>query len=248
MDKRCHKYTGSILRMTLLIIFFYLYIVLLRINFIKEIIENKAYVSLGWGWNQVFTALSDERMLLIIPIEAVLPYAASFIDEYKSGYMRFILIRRSKRQYVLAKVIAVYISGALTLGLGVFMSFIFSNIMFFGVENRGVENLFLNSGSNLSVPVMIYMSLGGMYALLGLYLSVLTGDRFVSWAGPFTFEYILRVFSKRFMKGIFVIDPGMWIDFSVQKNGIYILAWVLAVSVMLILLFVRSALERLSNY
>lgn len=57
-------------------------------------------------WNAVYMTL--------FPVLAVLPYGASWLDDKKSGYIKNVCVRVKKSNYLMAKYVAVFVSGGVT--------------------------------------------------------------------------------------------------------------------------------------
>ena len=58
-------------------------------------------------------SMASSLFFTLLPVFAVLPAALSFQKERRTGYLRVAVFRTGKRQYVLAKSVAVFLSGFL---------------------------------------------------------------------------------------------------------------------------------------
>jgi len=61
---------------------------------------------------------------LLIPLFAAFPYGWSYFMEYKKGYVKNVITRTSKKNYFLAKYIAVFIAGGLVVALPLLLNFL----------------------------------------------------------------------------------------------------------------------------
>ena len=57
-------------------------------------------------------SLKSQAVSFAIPVAAVLPWSDSILQEYKSGFLKEILPRTTRRQYVEGKVFSIMMSGA----------------------------------------------------------------------------------------------------------------------------------------
>lgn len=66
--------------------------------------------------------LGEAVFLFVFPLLAVLPYGWSHLSEMKSGYTNNILCRTSRRNYIISKYIAVFMSGGLVIAIPMFFN------------------------------------------------------------------------------------------------------------------------------
>ena len=64
---------------------------------------------------------------------AVFPYAFSFLEEYNSGYIKYILLRMDRKRYLRQKIIAVSISGGVAMVIPFFFIFFLLQGQFFSL-------------------------------------------------------------------------------------------------------------------
>ena len=77
-----------------------IYAYFLGADILAEVLRKGELLSPLWSLEFISGVITDRRMLYIIPIAAALPYAAAFIDEKKSGELKFVLIRTVKKKYI----------------------------------------------------------------------------------------------------------------------------------------------------
>ena len=68
---------------------------------------------------------------------AVLPWSDSFLQEYKSGFLKAVLPRTDRRRYVEGKVFSVVMSGFLVWIFAVVAMLFVSFVIFYPMEERG---------------------------------------------------------------------------------------------------------------
>lgn len=70
------------------------------------------------------TTLASTLFFTLLPICAVLPYATSYLQEYKAGYLRLILPKCGKVHYYIAKSFAVFLTGAAVVIIPLIVNFL----------------------------------------------------------------------------------------------------------------------------
>ena len=109
-------------------------IVVVFISSISDILEALRFEGLlpnGFHNSFIENAIISDAMTLALPIIAALPFTASFVNDIKSGFVKYYLHRTSRRKYITSKFIACSISGGFVLALGIIVSYIISAIVFF---------------------------------------------------------------------------------------------------------------------
>jgi hypothetical protein len=82
----------------------------------------------------VFSALSSDVVLIVLPILSALAFTTAFVDDFNSRYIREYLPRAGKAGYTKAKVLATALSGGLTLFLGIMLILAVFAIIFLPLE------------------------------------------------------------------------------------------------------------------
>lgn len=180
----------------------------------------------------------------LIPLLSALPYSSSFLDDYENKYFRNILIRSSIKDYAWSKIIMCSLSGGLSLLIGI-GSFIFilsfkyplvsqssANYEFF-IENT-VGGVFLK-GENPEIYFLICVFLmflsGVLWSNVGLAISLLITNKFVTYCAPFVLYYFSNVILK-------IILPSLQLNriadgFVIIKNTFCSLMYALCVYLVL---------------
>lgn len=77
------------------------------------------------GSHNIF--LQQNIFYLILPLLVTIPYGSSFFDDINSGYIKSISVRASKKDYLVAKYVSVFISGGVSAIFPMILSFIISS-------------------------------------------------------------------------------------------------------------------------
>ena len=72
--------------------------------------------------------LQQNIFYMAIPILATLPFGSSFYDDINRGYARNVCVRAKKKYYLVAKYIAVFVSGGCVVAIPMVLSFLISSI------------------------------------------------------------------------------------------------------------------------
>jgi hypothetical protein len=160
----------------------------------------------------------------IAPLIAVLPFSDSLGQDRTSGFLRFILSRSSHRLYFVSKSIAAVFAGGLAVSVPVLLLFVLSNVVFErGINLDVYETKLITSPDALgpfgalyqSAPDLYILSLaalgfvfGAVYALLGLSVSAISDNRYITLATPFL-AYTLVNFGMEILGGL-----SKWIPMS----------------------------------
>ncbi len=107
---------------------------LTRLDTIAGIIRDGKALEQDWTINFIYDTLTGDTMLFCLPVLCTLPFSASFIDEYKSGILRFSLGRVKRRTWLISKVTATALSGGLVLVVGALGLYVAAFLVFSGLE------------------------------------------------------------------------------------------------------------------
>ncbi len=131
-----------------------------------------------------------------VPLLCTLPYAGEWLDEYRQGFVRFVLCRCCIRGYILGKFFACVLSGALAELLGVW---IFSMLQsFFGKEVPGYNYL------------LVFLC-AALWAAAAATLAALSDSKYIAYGGSFVLYYFLVILYERYWKGLYCLYPYEWL-------------------------------------
>lgn len=185
------------------------------------------------SFDYFFQALSGAPLLFCIPIVCTFPYASAFLGEWESGEIRFHLSRTTKGRYIRSKIKSVALSGGMVLIAGIGIAFFLTLILLSPFEmspasvqeSVGADPLAMQAAQpldNSPNPVLLwvleisplmtkYFLSGAFWALLGAFFATISRSRFMAYAAPFVFYYILIILFERYVKDIFLLDPREWV-------------------------------------
>lgn len=158
----------------------------------------------------LLTALSSDTFIPFIAIVSVLPFSASYIDDLKTKFIRFLLFRTSYTTYLVKRIIMCYMLGGLmtiTGILGAYYVFAFTMIPFEEPIGTGIMLV----AELLERCLLIFMN-SGFWAILGMTMSTVMESKYVVYASPFLFYYFLVIIYERYFPTAFLLYPREWIN------------------------------------
>ena len=150
--------------------------------------------------------LQQNIFYMAIPILATLPFGSSFYDDINRGYARNVCVRAKKKYYLVAKYIAVFVSGGCVVAIPMVLSFLISS-MFLPTMLPEASYTFTNiypayKWADLfyvqpllytSIYIFITFLFSGVTASLSLFITFFLDRKFVTFVFPF-FIYIFHHF------------------------------------------------------
>ena len=169
-------------------------------------------------------SLTGQIVSFALPVAAVLPWSDSFLQEYKSGFLKTALPRTNRRCYVEGKVFSVLISGFLVWILGIFtMLFVIFDI-FYPME---IKNAF--PWSTLAALILKALRtgiIGSILSTLGGICAVLMESAYMAYGIPFVSYYFGIILHQRYFKDQLWLYPTEWItasgDWGVHQSGLWL--------------------------
>lgn len=208
----------------------------------EELLEN------GFSANLILSALESDWMTLALPILCAIPCTASFVEEIKSGFIKEYLPRTTVKRYLGEKISACVLSGGIVPFLGILASYGLICLVFLPMEAPLEEGMEASPylAEILSRSVLFFLS-GGFWALVGMTFAALTGSKYMAYASPFIFYYVLIILNERYFNDLYILYPKEWLnpsDFWVLGSwGAAI--WVAELSVLMALAFGQAARRKI---
>ncbi len=163
---------------------------------LPSLFQNGAFLGFGMG-------LSFTIFHWTLPILIVLPFASSFFAEQKSGYIKNLFLRTEKRNYFVAKYIAVFLNAGTVAVLPVLIS-LWASALFLpalmpqtsggsplGAHHLWGELFYQNPLAYIFYYCIIQFIFYGLMATIALAVSFLTDTRFVVLLTPFLLNLMI---------------------------------------------------------
>lgn len=167
-------------------------------------------------WNQLYYYL--------IPFLAVLPFGHSLFDDERTGYLKNIYTRIKKKDFLIAKGLVTFFSGAVYAGMPYVLSFLLNGLYVPAVlpnavalHTNVIDNMFLSDWyfakpwCYFGVYLFFIMICGGIFAVMSLCISFVATNRLVVWMIPFliyfSVDYLCMEFNKEYWSLCRLINP-----------------------------------------
>lgn len=156
-------------------------------------------------------ALCSDTVCSFLPILAALPFAGSFVDDLKSKFARFFLIRSSYRTYIISRIIVGFLVGGLSILSGALIAWGVTAAVLIPIEQEieGMEPVAIDG--LIEVCFLLFVT-GGFWSVVGMAMSTLMESKYISYATPFVFYYLLVILYERYFSDLFIIYPKTWTD------------------------------------
>lgn len=172
----------------------------------KELLAN--------GFHAMFmkSSFSTDSTTLCLPIISALPYTVSFVDDIKSGYIKEYLPRTDIKGYISGKITACYLSGGLSVFIGLLIAYGISFLVFAPMEaapalEEGTSSYF----SEFFSQSLLFFFSGGLFSLIGMTSAAMANSKYMAYSSPFIFCYILIILKERYFNDMYVLYPKEWL-------------------------------------
>lgn len=192
-------------------------------------------------------ALQSRATAAFLPILAVLPFAGAYVEDVKTKFARFFLIRGSFADYCLGRALAAFFSGGLGILLGALALWGGTELVLPSLE-RPVEGLAPASRQVLVETCGLLFCAGGLWGLVGMAMSTLMESKYIAYCSPFVLYYLLVILCQRYIPDGFLLYPPNWISPECFPYGFWGAAvFLLELAAAFGLLFGIRARRRLEN-
>ena len=140
-------------------------------------------------------AFYSETVCFFVPLAAVLPWSDSFLGEWKGGFLKAVLPRTGRLDYVGNKVVTVMVSGFLAWLLAGILVLFGYFVVFFPLEKQG--DFPLEEGISFVCVLLRLGLLGGILSTLGGTAAVVYRSVYMAWGLPFVAYYFCMILHGR---------------------------------------------------
>ena len=190
------------------------------LNFMNPLIRAYRENSIieGLHVNLLMQSFQSDALISFLPILAALPFGGCFVDDLKSKFARFFLIRSSYRTYIISRIIVGFLSGGLAILSGALIAWGATAAVLIPME-REIGWLEPASIDGLVEICFLLFLNGGFWSVVGMAMSTLMESKYISYATPFVFYYLLVILYERYFSDLFIIYPKTWTDPSAWPFG-----------------------------
>ncbi len=225
-------------------------VLMIAISSITAIAAIQGVLPNGFHAELILSALTSDDVTLVLPILCTLPFAAAFVDDIKSGFIKQYLPRSGVSAYIKGKILASGLSGGLVLVAGLFIAYGISVLVFTPMEAAlGPDETAQPYFAEILTKALTLFLSGAFWSLTGFTIASVTMSRYMAYASPFVLYYVLIIMHERYFADFYVLYPKEWLAMSepwvLQNLGVWI--QLLILSAVISLLFGMTAKRRLGN-
>lgn len=172
--------------------------------------------------------------VIIFPLLAAIPYASSYFEDRKHGYIKSMCTRVRRRQYLISKYAAVFVTGGIAVTLPMLLNLLLTasvlpSLVPVGNGMFGVGSVCMYSDLFYVHPylytflyMIMYFVYGGVFATLALVCSLIFDYSFFVLLFPFVIYYGLGIIAPYInINCIRTINPRMLL--SMSSGGIVLI-------------------------
>ena len=82
-----------------------IFLTVTNLEMVAEVLRSGRKLGAGWTESYILKVLTGDGIRLYFPLLCTVPYATGFVDEYKSGIYKFVLVRKERKKYIISKAI-----------------------------------------------------------------------------------------------------------------------------------------------
>lgn len=169
-------------------------------------------------------SLKSQAVSFAIPVAAVLPWSDSVLQEYKSGFLKEILPRTTRRQYIEGKVFSIMVSGFMVWTLSILTVLFINFIVFYPLEIKGA----IQKEALLDLLMKAFRTglIGSIISIFGGSCGILWDSAYMAYGIPFVSFYFGIILHDRYFKNQIWFYPVEWIladeNWGPDKIGLWL--------------------------
>ena len=169
-------------------------------------------------------ALKSQIVSFALPVAAVLPWSDSFLQEYKSGFLKAALPRTDRRHYVEGKIFSVLAAGFLVWIVASLTVLFVNFVIFYPMEERGAFPK--DPLMELVLKFLRTGLIGSILSIFGAICGIISNSAYMAYGIPFVTYYFGIILHERYFKDQTWFYPTEWItasgNWGPDKNGLWL--------------------------
>lgn len=165
-------------------------------------------------------ALRSGIVRFMLPLTAVWPMGEEYLREKRWNFLRFLLIRRGRREYCRDRVLTTLLSGALVWAAAAFLGTLFFFLLFFAREEVS-EDLAGPCAECLLTAGRVCLIAGALSSFSAV-CALLWRSVYLTFGLPFLLFYFGMILRERYLEKFFCIDPAQWIQAKDETGAVWI--------------------------
>ena len=194
-------------------------------------------------------------LILILPLLSSLVYSDTYVEDSKSGFLKFIYIRGDKKKYLRTKFLANFILSGVAVAIPIVVSFVVLKLRVPSVETNpllGVSTILQTdifpkmfySHPNLYIALWIgiYFIYAGLFSSVGLSLSIFIRNKIVVLFSPFIIYHVGAIIIE-FFQG-YRYYPASFLYLGLYKSFAAIIIEFILIMIISYLVFIIGGNKR----
>lgn len=171
----------------------------------------------GYHNKLITQAFSSDGLASFLPVLAALPLSAGYLEDVKSKFTRFYLVRGSYQGYLFSHCAACWLcgGGAVALGCGIARGL---TILLF-VPMELIKENYISTTSQIAAQLFLLFLNGGLWAMVGMALSTVMESSYIAYVSPFIVYYLLTIAYERYFSKAWLLYPRNWLDPEIWPYG-----------------------------
>lgn len=153
----------------------------IMMNFVDPVIrtyrETGCFVE-GFHIQILTEGFQSDALISFLPILAALPFGGCFVDDLKSKFARFFLIRSSYRTYIVSRIIVGFLAGGLAILSGALVAWGTTAAVLIPIE-REIEGMEPAAIDGLIEICFLLLVNGGFWSVVGMAMSTLMESKYI---------------------------------------------------------------------
>lgn len=184
---------------------------------LQELQQSGKFIQ-GYHDELISKALSSDTLLAFLPVLSGIPFATGYLEDVKSKFDRFYLIRSSYHGYLLDLGFGCWLSGSLAILLGSIIAYGLTVLVLLPME-QVVENP-PELGAQVALQMTLLFLNGGLWAVLGMAMSTIMESKYIAYASPFIVYYLLVILYERYFPNAWLLYPKNWLNPEIWPYGV----------------------------
>ncbi len=227
-------------------------IVLLLLSSVQDLMKalrETGLLEANLHHKSIMESLRSETMIMALPIMAALPFTASVVNDFKSGFIKEYLPRTSANAYIAGKTIACIFSGGAVLIIGACLAYFLAALVLTPMEAAAEGIKLTDTLSELFSQLLLCGVSGGFWSIIGMLLATITSSRYMAYSSPFILYYVHIILYERYFDNLYVFYPKEWINPSEMWvfGNISVIVFVFELTIIAVLCFWNVVKRRLAQ-
>ncbi len=185
---------------------------------VLQSLQQGGSFSQGYHEQLITSVLSSDVLTSFLPVLAAIPLSASYLEDIKSKFARFYLVRSSYPGYLFSHCAACWFCGGGAVSLGVSVTWGMTMLIFTPME-RVMESYTDITPQIIEQMVLLFLN-GGLWAMVGIAMSTIMESKYIAYASPFIVYYLLVILYERYFPGGWLLYPKNWLNPEIWPYGV----------------------------